>query len=118
MLDDGDNGGDGYTAAVAAARTAARDPGATLSARVLDELVAGKSSFFDWTFERAIAFRQELAAHAFAPGRLEALRERARASLGEAAERETAPEPPFAEYLAGHLGSATVSGARARGRNL
>jgi len=96
LLDDGEAG---YSQAVAAARAAALDPSATLSARVLDELRASGRSFFDWTFELAAGRRDELLGRPLAPGRLEELEALASASLSQAEAAEAAAEPPFAEFL-------------------
>lgn len=105
-LRDGGTGKGDYAAAVAAARAAVANPGLCLSARVLDELVEGRCSFFDWAFERASALREHYEAVEFAPGRLQSLRATAAGSLAEARRLEAADEPPFAEYLARQFATA------------
>jgi glutamate--cysteine ligase len=100
-----DGGGQAYRAAVAAARAAVQDPALCLSAQLVDELVQGRCSFFEWACERAQALREHFAARDFAPARLDELRATAAESLEAAARLETADEPPFAEFLAAHLAS-------------
>jgi len=98
-----DHDSDDYATAVEAAREAARDPGATLSARVLDGLGGGQRSFFDWAFEIADEQRRQFLAHRFAPGRLEALEAEAATSLAEARALEADDSVPFDRYLAEFL---------------
>ena len=92
-----------YRAALAEAATAAADPGATLSARVLDAL-AGRS-FFDWTMELAERYREQYLAHVFRAGRLEELRLAAIESLAAADALENSDEPPFSRFLEEFLAS-------------
>lgn len=105
LLDDGDRL---YSQAIDNARTSAADPAQTLSARVLAELQSGKSSFFDWAFEIARKQRQYFLDYRFDSGRLAALETLAADSLTAARARESAPEPPFAEFLAAFLASGIV----------
>jgi glutamate--cysteine ligase len=114
LLDDTQGG---YGQAVAAARDAVLDPAGTLSARVLAELEGGRRSFFDWAFGLAATQREHFLEYQFTPGRQEELEAVAAHSLAAAAARETGPEPPFAEYLAGLLASGIGAGTAAR-RNL
>lgn len=102
------------TATLAAAAEAVRDPAATLSARVLDGLDAGRRSFFDWAFEIAVEQREQWLRHRFETGRLAELEAIAAASLQAASDLESAAGPPFAEYLEA-LAAGVVAGTdRAR----
>jgi glutamate--cysteine ligase len=92
-----------YRDAVAAARAAAAEPAATLSAQVLDGLRQAGNSFFAWAFALAERHHHGYLAHAFEPDRLAQLETAARQSLREAEALETADSRPFEQFLAAEL---------------
>lgn len=98
---DGGAGGE-YSAALKAARASLRDPGLTPAARVLDELGDAGWDHQAWGMEKArLASRPPQARPNAA--RRRALKDEAPASLARLLAMESAPEPPFEEFLARYL---------------
>ena len=98
---DGGTGGE-YSAALKAARASLRDPELTPAARVLDELGDAGWDHQAWGLEKArLASRPPRARPNAA--RRRALRDDAPASLARLQAMESAPEPPFDEFLARYL---------------
>ncbi len=91
-----------YSAALTAARASLRDPGLTPAARVLDELGNAGWDHQAWGMEKArLASRPPRARPNAA--RRRALKDEAPASLARLQAMESAPEPPFDEFLARYL---------------
>ena len=98
---DGGAGGE-YSAALKAARASLRDPELTPAARVLDELGDAGWDHQAWGMEKArLASRLPRARPNAA--RRRALKDEAPASLARLLAMESAPEPPFDEFLARYL---------------
>lgn len=101
---DGGTGGE-YSAALKAARTSLRDPGLTPAARVLDELGDAGWDHQAWGMEKARLASLPPRARPNA-ARRRALKDEAPASLARLLAMESAPEPPFDEFLARYLDKA------------
>ncbi|HEY8520358.1 MAG TPA: glutamate--cysteine ligase [Gammaproteobacteria bacterium] len=98
-----DEGGEGYAAAVRAAREALRDPDATPSAALLRDLEREGQGFFAYALALARRHRDYFAALPAATAAEDRLAALAAASLQEAEALEAADEVPFDEYLRRHF---------------
>ena len=98
---DGGAGGE-YTAALQVAKASLRNPGLTPAARVLDELGDAGWDHQIWGMEKALLASQPPRTRPNA-ARRRALKDEAPASLARLRAMESAPEPPFDEFLARYL---------------
>jgi len=89
----------GYVAAVEAAREALQQPERTPSARLLKDLEASGTSFFEYGLELARQHQEYFLALPLELEKRQALEAQAADSLAVAAAREAAPAPSFDEYL-------------------
>jgi len=102
-----DNGGaDSYRAAVLQQRDAVRDPDATPSARLLEELREAQSGFFHFALQRAVEHKAHFTAGAeLAAEQQKLFAAEARDSLLRQADIEAADEMNFDDYLANYYAS-------------
>jgi glutamate--cysteine ligase len=94
-----DEDGDSYRAAVELAREALRDPDRTPSAQLLRDLAHEHATFFEYALGLARSHRDYFLALGVGANDERRLEDLAAESLGEIAELERRPAPPFDEYL-------------------
>jgi glutamate--cysteine ligase len=93
------DGGEGYLASVEAQREPLRDPGATPSARLLEDLKRDRVAFFEYVLELARRHQEYFLALALAEDSERRFSAVAAASLRRAEELEATDAVPFGEYL-------------------
>jgi len=97
---DGASGGLSYQQAVHAQRAKVADPAATPSAQFLEQLVAGRSSFHDFTLAQSAAHARTLKQAGLSPAELAATQTQATQSLLEQQALEANDKESFEEYVA------------------